>query len=72
VKAIVLSGYDNDPVIQNFEQYGFKGALPKPFLINDLSEIFSRIIGTDEKPKAKAYDESFDRKFGASEDHPPS
>ena len=51
VRAIVLSSYDNDPVIQNYEQYGFRGALLKPFLINDLSEVLSRIIGTDNIPK---------------------
>ncbi len=53
VKAIVLSGYYNDPVVQNYEQYGFMGALSKPFLINDLSEILSRIIGSDDIPKVK-------------------
>ena len=53
VKAIVLSGYHNDPVVQNYEQYGFMGALSKPFLINDLSEILSRIIGSAAIPKVK-------------------
>jgi PAS domain S-box-containing protein len=39
VKAVVASGYDQDPVMKNFDQYGFKGALQKPFMINELSEI---------------------------------
>ncbi len=47
VKAIVLSGYDNDPVLQNYERHGFRGALTKPFLFNDLKEILSRVIGRD-------------------------
>ncbi len=53
VKAIVLSGYDKDPVLQNFEQYGFKGVLTKPFTVNELSEILPRVIGTDRIPKVK-------------------
>lgn len=46
VKAIVFSGYDQDPVIENYRQYGFKAAMTKPYLISDLSEILSRVIGT--------------------------
>jgi two-component system, cell cycle sensor histidine kinase and response regulator CckA len=30
VKAIVSSGYFNDPVMSNFEAYGFKDAIAKP------------------------------------------
>ena len=37
VKAIVSSGYSDDPVLANFQEYGFKGMMPKPFE--------SRIIG---------------------------
>jgi two-component system, cell cycle sensor histidine kinase and response regulator CckA len=45
VKAIVASGYNMDPVMQNFQEYGFKGALNKPFLINQLTEVLSGAIG---------------------------
>lgn len=31
VKAIVSSGYSNDPVMSNFREYGFQGVVPKPF-----------------------------------------
>lgn len=31
VKAIVSSGYSDDPVLANFQEYGFKGMMPKPF-----------------------------------------
>ncbi|MBA4394192.1 MAG: hypothetical protein C0407_11625 [Desulfobacca sp.] len=48
VKAIVSSGYADDPVIQNFEQYGFKGVLTKPYLISDLCEILSKVLKTGE------------------------
>jgi PAS domain S-box-containing protein len=44
VKAIVFSGYSNDPVLANYEQYGFIGALQKPFTMNDLHELFAKIL----------------------------
>jgi PAS domain S-box-containing protein len=44
IKAIVASGYSEDPVMQNYMEYGFKGALTKPFSINELSEILSRVM----------------------------
>jgi len=28
LKTIVFSGYSNDPVLANFEEYGFKGMMP--------------------------------------------
>jgi PAS domain S-box-containing protein len=31
VKAIVYSGYSDDPVISNYREYGFKGMMAKPF-----------------------------------------
>lgn len=45
LKAVVCSGYDQDPVIRNYEQYGFKAALTKPFQLSDLKECLSRIMG---------------------------
>ena len=44
VKAIVSSGYSNDPVVQDFEQYGFSGRLSKPYKISDLKEILEQQI----------------------------
>ena len=44
VRAIVSSGYSNDPVISNFEHYGFRGTINKPFLIQELSEVLHRIV----------------------------
>jgi signal transduction histidine kinase/ActR/RegA family two-component response regulator len=38
VKAIVVSGYSNDPVMANYKEYGFASAFPKPFKIKDLVE----------------------------------
>jgi CheY-like chemotaxis protein len=44
VKAIVSSGYSNDPVVQDFAQYGFSGRLSKPYKISDLKEILEQQI----------------------------
>jgi PAS domain S-box-containing protein len=44
IKAVVISGYSMDPVMQNFREHGFKGALVKPFLISQLDEIMSGVI----------------------------
>jgi len=31
VKAVVCSGYLNDPIMENFQEYGFEAAIPKPY-----------------------------------------
>jgi len=45
VKAIVSSGYFNDPVMANFKTFGFRGALPKPYLKNDLERVLKEALG---------------------------
>lgn len=44
VRAIVCSGYSNDPVMANFREYGFSGVLPKPFSLQDLDAQLRRVI----------------------------
>jgi two-component system, cell cycle sensor histidine kinase and response regulator CckA len=44
-KAIVTSGYSNQPVMANFERYGFKGVLTKPYKLKELSEAVSKLVG---------------------------
>jgi hypothetical protein len=41
----LISGYGHDPVMQHYEEYGFKGALIKPFSISELGEILLAVIG---------------------------
>jgi len=38
VKAIVSSGYSNDPVMADYKKYGFAGVIAKPYRIKQLSE----------------------------------
>ncbi len=44
VKAIVSSGYSNDPVLCEYQQYGFSGIVTKPYEIKELSEILHKVI----------------------------
>ncbi len=43
VKATVSSGYFNDPVMSDFEKYGFMGALAKPYEKKALKEALERL-----------------------------
>jgi two-component system cell cycle sensor histidine kinase/response regulator CckA len=44
VKAIVSSGLSNDPVMTHFKDYGFQGALPKPYKMKDIEDELHRLI----------------------------
>ena len=44
VKAVVSSGYANDPIMANFSKYGFCGVAPKPFGLQELSELLQVIL----------------------------
>ncbi|NOX25967.1 MAG: PAS domain S-box protein, partial [Deltaproteobacteria bacterium] len=47
VKAIVSSGYATDPIMANYKEYGFAAVIPKPFTLNELSQILWRVIYED-------------------------
>ncbi len=49
VKAIVMSGYANDPVVLEPERHGFKGVLPKPFDRHSLQKVLDRVLGVASK-----------------------
>ena len=44
IKAIVSSGYSNDPVMSNFKEYGFSGVCEKPYSIAGLSQVISSVL----------------------------
>jgi DNA-binding NarL/FixJ family response regulator len=48
LKAIVYSGYSNDPILANFKKYGFKGMMPKPFELQTLGKVLHEVL-TGEK-----------------------
>ncbi|MGE5604812.1 MAG: PAS domain S-box protein [Bacteroidota bacterium] len=50
IKAIVSSGYANDPVISNYEQYGFSGVVIKPYKIDNLVTVLDQVIEKRQLP----------------------
>ena len=44
VKAIVSSGYSDDPIMADPQKYGFSGVIAKPYKVMDLSKILHDII----------------------------
>lgn len=43
-KAIVSSGYSDDPIMENYRDFGFRGVLPKPYLIPALKRVLYDVI----------------------------
>lgn len=48
VKAIVSSGYSNNPIMSDFTHYGFAGVVPKPYSLAKLSSVVSSVIADEE------------------------
>ena len=44
VRAIVSSGYSNDPVMANYRDHGFMGMVRKPYVIKDMLDTVYRLI----------------------------
>lgn len=45
IKALVSSGYSQEPVMSHFRQAGFLGAISKPYTIEELDTVLSEISG---------------------------
>jgi two-component system, cell cycle sensor histidine kinase and response regulator CckA len=45
VRAVVSSGYNNDPVMANYQDYGFIGVLPKPYDVTSAAKMLSNLFG---------------------------
>ena len=45
VKAIVSTGYSNDPSIYNYKELGFKGVIKKPYELQELSSLLKNLLG---------------------------
>ena len=46
VKAIVSSGYANDPVMAQYREHGFQGVVNKPFQMKELSEMIRQVMSS--------------------------
>jgi len=44
VKALVSSGYSNDPILANYKKHGFKGMIIKPYDSKELSKAVSKLL----------------------------
>jgi CheY-like chemotaxis protein len=43
-RVIVTSGYSNDPIMADYQEHGFCGAIAKPFRVNDLHAVVARAV----------------------------
>jgi CheY-like chemotaxis protein len=50
VRAIVSSGYSNDPVMADYRKYGFVGVLAKPYTSDNVDNQLKLILGRCESP----------------------
>lgn len=44
IKAIVSSGYSGDVVMSHYASFGFRGVVPKPFKMSELSRVLKEVI----------------------------
>jgi len=49
IKAIVSSGYGNDPAIANYKDFGFIRAISKPYKIVDLKQMLNEVLSGTQK-----------------------
>ena len=45
VKAVVTSGYANDPVMEKYRKFGFCGMVMKPYTLGELTHTLKRVLG---------------------------
>lgn len=52
IRAIVSSGYCDDPVMASYREFGFQGLITKPYQIEDLSKILHEVMGAGDPAEA--------------------
>ncbi len=45
VKAVVSSGYSNDPILTEFRKHGFSGVIAKPYQMSELDQVLRTVMG---------------------------
>ena len=56
VRAIVSSGYANDPVMSRFEDFGFSGMIAKPYELDALGRKVAEVLAAPKRPKVVYHD----------------
>ena len=46
-RAIVSSGYADDPIMTHYNKYGFNGVIKKPYRVNAFSRELARVLTRD-------------------------
>ncbi len=44
VKAVVSSGYVNDPIVDDYKKYGFSGVVAKPYSLEQLRKVIETVL----------------------------
>jgi DNA-binding NarL/FixJ family response regulator len=44
IKAIVSSGYSNDPIMAEYQKYGFRGIITKPYKVETLIKAIKNVM----------------------------
>jgi PAS domain S-box-containing protein len=52
VRAIVSSGYANDPVMSRYQDFGFTGMIAKPYHIDAMCRKVAEVLATPRQPRA--------------------
>jgi len=50
VRAIISSGYSNDPVLSDFRKHGFLGVVAKPYRVEELCAVLDAVIEGNSAP----------------------
>jgi PAS domain S-box-containing protein len=55
IKAVISSGYASDPVMSDYERYGFSGVVIKPYKFDELNEVLNKVIDKKQLPLGLTY-----------------
>jgi len=48
-RLIVSSGYSNDPVMAEYESYGFRGSVLKPYTVEEIARTLNRVLSNTQQ-----------------------